>query len=70
MTEFTDDEMRAIAVLVRYAAQRCGGGEDTIGAILYTGAFRQLRPGDGRVVALATKIDEHLPEESSKSEKD
>ena len=62
MSQFTDDELKAVAVLVQYAARRCGGGEDTMGAILYTGAFHLLDNGDSAVVQLARKIDEHLPE--------
>lgn len=61
MNEFTDAELKAIAVLVQHAAKCCGGGEDTMGAILYTGAFIHLDNGDGAVVALAQKIDKHLP---------
>lgn len=61
MSEFSDGELRALAVLVRHAAKNCGGGEDTIGAIMYTGAFHQLPDPDEAVVALARKIDAHLP---------
>lgn len=43
-----DQEMRAIYVLTQYAARFCGGGEDTIGALLYTGAFLRLAPAIDR----------------------
>lgn len=68
-TTFTAAEMEALRVLVKFAAGHCGGGEDTIGAILYTGAARHLvdkvvegEPPlkylpDGAVCRLAEKID-------------
>lgn len=56
-TTFTAEEMAALKVVVDHAARNCGGGEDTIGAILYTGAFHKLKDGDGAVAALARKID-------------
>lgn len=72
LTVLTDSEMRALAVLVRFVAERCG--EDTIGAILYTGAFHQLgglsqqptaeqqRENDIRVINLARTIDRFTPD--------
>lgn len=72
LTVLTDSEMRALAVLVRFVAQRCG--EDTIGAILYTGAFHQLgglsqqptpeeqHENDTRIVHLARTIDRFTPD--------
>tara|TARA_Y100000034_G_scaffold125150_2_gene174332 strand:+ start:7507 stop:7929 length:423 start_codon:yes stop_codon:yes gene_type:complete len=71
---FTEEEMKAIFRLVSYAAKCCGGGEDIIGSILYTGAFHFLKDADtgpdeqGRyavargndaIVALAQKIDRY-----------
>lgn len=56
-TTFTAEEMAALKVVVDHAAMCCGGGEDTIGAIMYTGAFHKLRDGDGAVCDLARKID-------------
>lgn len=58
-TTFTPAEMEALKTLVEFAAKNCGGGEDIIGAILYTGAGRRLKEagGDGAVVALADKIE-------------
>jgi hypothetical protein len=56
-TTFTAKEMEALKIVVDWAAGNCGGGEDTIGAIMYTGAFRKLKDEDGAVVALARKID-------------
>jgi hypothetical protein len=58
---FTTQERRALALLVQYAAKRCGAGEDTLGAIIYTGAFRELPDGDNGVVRLARKLDAFLP---------
>jgi hypothetical protein len=72
---FTDDEKKALYVLADFAAKHCGGGEDIMGAILYTGAFHWL-PGDhgknedgtysvvhklenSSVVELAKKIEAH-----------
>lgn len=55
-TTFTAEEMAALKVIVDHAANHCGGGEDTIGAIMYTGAFHKLN-GDGAVCNLARKID-------------
>jgi len=54
---FTAEEVAALKIVVDYAAKHCGGGEDTIGAIMYTGAFRKLKDGDAAVVALADKIN-------------
>lgn len=56
-TTFTADEMAALKVVVDHAAINCGAGEDTIGAIMYTGAFHKLQKGDGAVCNLARKID-------------
>ena len=58
---FTTEERAAVAVLVQHAAKRCGGGEDTLGAILYTGASIHLENEDEAIVNLAKKIDKHLP---------
>ncbi len=55
--EFTNEEKKAIKVLVEFAAARCGGGEDIIGAILYTGASKYLVNNDEAVVTLATKLN-------------
>ena len=59
-TTFTDEEMKALKVLVDYAAEGCR--EDTIGAILYTGAFlcfgsMQNESRDDSICELAKKID-------------
>ena len=56
-TTFTAAEMAALKMVVDYAAKKCGGGEDTIGAIMYTGAFHKLGKGEGVVAELARKID-------------
>lgn len=56
-TTFTKEEMAALKVVVDHAAKCCGGGEDTIGAILYTGAFHCLPDGDRAVAVMARKID-------------
>ncbi len=48
--------MIALKIVVDYAASRCGGGEDTIGAFMYTGAARHLS-GDVALVKLAQKIN-------------
>jgi hypothetical protein len=56
-TTFTAAEMAALKLIVDYAASCCGGGEDTIGAIMYTGGFHLLKDGDKAVVNLAKKID-------------
>ena len=56
-TTFSAKEMAALKILVDHAAKSCGGGEDTSGAILYTGAFHKLENGDQAVVDLARKIN-------------
>lgn len=65
-TTFSAKEMAALKIVVDFAAKHCGGGEDTIGAIMYTGAFHQLNRIDdlpnanasiGAVCDLARKID-------------
>ena len=56
-TTFSAKEMAALKIVVDHAAKCCGGGEDTMGAILYTGAFHQLDDGEQAVVDLARKID-------------
>jgi 8-oxo-dGTP diphosphatase len=59
MSDFNEGELRAISILVRRVADHCR--EDTIGALMYTGAFRQLEDDGHAVVALARKLDAHLP---------
>ena len=57
---FTDEEMEAIRHIADWAKDRCGGGEDYIGLILYCGAFHHLKnnetDGGASVVALARKL--------------
>jgi hypothetical protein len=54
---FTEQELAAIRHMIDYLKDRCGGGEDVSGAILYTGAARLLPDDDGKsVVALARKL--------------
>ena len=55
MNMLSDGEKRAIAVLVRHAAN--GYGEDIIGAILRTGAFHYLPDHDLAVVDLANLLE-------------
>ncbi len=57
--DFTESEMKAIFRLASYAAKYCGGGEDLIGAIMYTGAFHFLKNQDEAVVTLVEKIEKH-----------
>lgn len=38
----TTDEVKLLKDLVDIAAKKCGGGEDTIGAIMYRGGFHFL----------------------------
>lgn len=40
MITFTEEERQALQILVKHAADNCGAGEDVMGAVLYTGAFR------------------------------
>lgn len=62
--EFTEEEVQALGVLATFAAKHCGGGEDLIGALLYTGAFRCMERGDPKhdasVVNLAAKLQKAL----------
>lgn len=51
---FTKKEIAAIRHMISDLADRCR--EDIAGAILYTGAFRQLKNGNAAVVALAKKL--------------
>ena len=64
MTQFTTEEVQAIKIMVRDLANRCQ--EDTIGAILKTGAFHPFPDTgvDSAVVRLAEKL------EMSKEEKE
>jgi len=40
---FSDKEVAALYTIAKFAASRCGGGEDLIGLVLYTGAFHALK---------------------------
>jgi hypothetical protein len=67
-TTFTAEEMGALRTIVDYAAKCCR--EDTIGLILYSGAFHSLdhgltsgppykmARGEDAIVAFARKLDE------------
>jgi hypothetical protein len=57
LPEFTEKELRAIKYMIDYLAREGCHGEDTIGAILYTGAFRLLDDGPSAVTDLAKKLD-------------
>ena len=75
MEILTAGEMRAIRVLVDAAAKACR--EDTIGALLYTGAFKQLgghtphvsgepfhmARDDSYIVEFARKLERYTPNE-------
>ncbi len=61
-TAFTDKELTAIKFMVQYLGRHGCHGEDVIGAIMYTGAFRLLEDSDKAVVALARKLGSREPD--------
>jgi hypothetical protein len=60
---FTEPQMKAIKRVVDYAASCCGGGEDTIGAFIYTACFREeildTKNNPDAIVNLAEIIDKY-----------
>ncbi|RTK97747.1 MAG: hypothetical protein EKK64_00600 [Neisseriaceae bacterium] len=56
---FNDKEVAALYTIAKFAASRCGGGEDLIGLIMYTGAFHALKDEcpDGAVIDLVKKLE-------------